>query len=315
MNFSRFLYMWLARLSPRTMLLICLALAGLATYLYSAEIQRREKTAADAIAQLEKESSRTARVLTAARDIKEGAFLHLDDLRLETVPFEAVPRGAVQDVNSVLGMRAKFDINAGEAIFNAHLGMTKQAQGFEAKIPAGHRAVTFAVDTTSGVAGFVAPDSHVDIIAQVGSGAEVKSCPILADVRVIAAGTTYKRIAGQEGAQPVSSVTVAVSPANAGKLINAIAAGRLYLTLRNDEDHAPLAVRDVGSLFNKAISIDQLPSTLPTAPAFTLAPPAPPALNQLEESPLQAKLPVPANPHTVELWSGSKRDELAVSAQ
>ncbi len=313
MNFTSSVFLLLARLSPRTMLLICLALAGLATYLYSAELEKRDHLAANAITKLKEDRSRTAQVLTAAKDLKEGAMIHMDDVRLETIPADSVPRGSVQDINSVIGLRVKYDISAGNAIFNGAVGTQRQPDGFEAKIPAGYRAVTFAVDNTSGVAGFVAPDSHVDVIAQVGNGADVKSCPILADVRIIAAGTTYKRVPGQDGAQPVSSVTVAVNPTDARKLIDAIAAGRLYLTLRNDGDHTPLAVHDVGSLFpKKSAPVDDSPSLIPP-PTITVLPPAPPQFNKFEEPRMQANLPPAPNPHTVELWSGSKRDEYSVS--
>ena len=43
-----------------------------------------------------------------------------------------------------------------------------------------------AVDNTTGVAGFVSPGSHVDVMVQLGSGAEVKARAILSDVRVVA---------------------------------------------------------------------------------------------------------------------------------
>lgn len=312
MKFPGSIFLLLARLSPRTVLLICLALAGLVTYLYSAEIQRREEASALTISKLKKDNSRTAEVLVANRFIKEGTILGTSDVHLESVPFDRVPRGAVQDMNSVLGSRVKYDINSGDTILGSSTGLVaEQPTGFVAKIPAGQRAITFAVDNNSSVAGFVGPDSHVDIIAQVGAGAEVKSCPILADVRVIAAGTSYKRVPGQEEAQPVSSVTVAVNPGDAGKLINAISAGRLYLTLRNDGDRTPLAVRDVGSLFNKPLP----PPNFDAPPGITVLPPLPSKVERLEEAPVQAKLPPAPAPHTVELWAGSKKDEFAVSAQ
>lgn len=307
------LYLLLARISPRTMLLVCLALAGLAVFCYSSEIERRDKIAKAELGKVKDENARTAKVLTATRDLREGDMLHMDDVRLETIRESAVPAGAVQDLNSAIGMRVKFDISAGTAIPNAALGTLKQPDGFEAKIPSGYRAVTFAVDNSSGVAGFVAPESHVDVIAQVGSGADVKSCPLLADVRIIAAGTTYKRVPGQEGAQPVSSVTVAVNPTDARKLIDAIAAGKLYLTLRNDGDHAPLAVHDVNSLFPKKEVVPFEDNTIIPPPKITVLPPAMPKFDKLEEPTMASKLPVPPVLHTVELWSGSKKDEFAVS--
>ncbi len=59
------------------------------------------------------------------------------------------------------------------------------------------RALTFGVDNNSGVAGFVNPDSRVDIIAMVGTGADTKAAPILSDVEVIAVGQLYQKSPGQ----------------------------------------------------------------------------------------------------------------------
>ncbi len=111
------------------------------------------------------------------------------------------------------------------------------------------RAVTFGVDNNSGVAGFVTPDSHVDVIAMVGAGADTKASAILSDVEIIAVGQLYQKSPGQSAAMPSSSVTVCVSPEDANKLIKAISASKLYLTLRNDKDHTPVATVDVTSMF------------------------------------------------------------------
>ncbi|CAN5950464.1 unnamed protein product [Sphagnum jensenii] len=46
--------------------------------------------------------------------------------------------------------------------------------GFQSKLKEGMRAVTFAVDNNSGVAGFVDPDSRVDIVAMLGSGVDTR---------------------------------------------------------------------------------------------------------------------------------------------
>ena len=111
------------------------------------------------------------------------------------------------------------------------------------------RAVTFGVDNNSGVAGFVTPDSRVDVISMVGSGADTKASPILSDVEVIAVGSLYQKTPGRSAAMSSSSVTVTVSPEDATKLIKAISASKLYLTLRNDKDRTPVATVDVTSMF------------------------------------------------------------------
>jgi len=181
--------------------------------------------------------------------------------------------------------------------------------GFESRLKEGMRALTFAVDNNSGVAGFVTPESHVDIIAMVGSGAETKASPILSDVEVIAVGSMYQKNPGATTAVPASSVTVAVSPEDASKLIKGIVAGKLYLTLRNDKDHTPVATVDVTSLFAKPpapktdLAALPPPSALPPPPL----PGAPDAGGGMPGGAMPSAPPPPPPLHEIEIWSGSKK--------
>ena len=56
------------------------------------------------------------------------------------------------------------------------------------------RAITFGIDNNTGVAGFVNPESHVDIMSIVGAGADIKAQPILSDVEVIAVGQSFRKL-------------------------------------------------------------------------------------------------------------------------
>ncbi len=84
------------------------------------------------------------------------------------------------------------------------------------------RAITFGIDNNTGVAGFVNPDSHVDIMSIVGGWCRVqKAQPILSDVEAIAVGQSFTKAPGG-AATPASSVTVALTPEDSQKLIKAI---------------------------------------------------------------------------------------------
>ena len=103
-------------------------------------------------------------------------------------------------------------------------------------------------------------------------------------------------------------MTVSVSPADATKLIKGIKAGSLYLTLRNDKDHTPVAVVDVTSMFEKPQMPKSEIATLPP-PAALPPPPLPGALG----GPGAAPAPPPPPPlHEIEVWSGSKKEVLSV---
>src|SRR5581483_2102635 len=124
----------------------------------------------------------------------------------------------------VEGNIAAFAIPAGTVLSNHALKPRGLSLNFEGKIREGMRALTFAVDNNSGVAGFIAPGSHVDVLGITGSGAETKADAVMSDVEVIAVGTTYTKAPGQSTANPAGSVTVTVMPEDAKKLVKAVVA-------------------------------------------------------------------------------------------
>jgi len=147
----------------------------------------------------------------------------------------------------------------------------------------------------------------------VGSGPDTKASPILSDVEVIAVGQMYQKTPGAATAVPASSVTVAVSPEDAGKLIKGIVAGKLYLTLRNDKDHTPVATVDVTSLFAKPPQPKSELAALPP-PSALPPPPLPGAPDAGGGMPgaMPSAPPPPPPLHEIEIWSGSKKDVLSV---
>jgi pilus assembly protein CpaB len=157
------------------------------------------------------------------------------------------------------------------------------------------------------VAGFVAPGSHCDIVGIAGNGRETKASPILSDVEVVAVGSVYQKSSGASGAVPASSVTVSLNPEDANKLIKAVTAGKLYLTLRSEKDHSPVAVTDVTNLFEKPPVPRSEVAALPP-PSALPPPPLPGAPSRLSDP-----TPPPPPPlHEIELWSGSKKETLSV---
>jgi len=185
---------------------------------------------------------------------------------------------------------------------------------FESHVKQGMRAVTFAVDANSGVAGFIAPDSHVDILGMAGNGADTRVAPILSDVQVVAVGQMFERQAKNQ-ANPAGSVTVAVSPEDTQKLIKALSASKLYLSLRNGSDHAPVATVDVTALYPRPIKASSATSggesaisnlAPPPLPDFTGGPIASASFNSNNGQ------PVPPPLHEIEMWTGSKKDVVSV---
>jgi pilus assembly protein CpaB len=282
------------------MFAVILALAGLVTFLVVAEIDKNKNAYNSAVSQLNNKPKGMVLVLT--KDVPEGGTITAECLETKQVELNRISDDMLTDPSQAVGRIAKFSLPTASYLSAHDLTIDHRPLGFQAKLREGERAITFAVDSTTGVAGFVTPDSNVDIIAQVGSGSEVKSAPILSDVRVVAVGTIYQKNPGDTNAQPVSSVTVAVRPDDADKLINAMSAGRIYLTLRSDKDHTPVTVWNINSLFNKPHP--------PAAVGVIPPPPLPPPLAVLPENNAASFAPVAKPPsfHEVEQWSGGNKN-------
>lgn len=310
MNPFRALLLSLSRMPPAVILLVIIGLAVLVTMMVTGKMGESEKMAKQQEEALKAKYEQKGKCVYAIKDIPEGATIPADALEEREELTSKIPPDALGNTSLAIGRIAKYGIPAGQLVSQHDLAPIGVSVGFESKIKEGMRAVTFAVDTNSGVAGFVAPGSHVDILATVGGGAQTKAQPILSDVEVIAVGGMYQKSSGASGAIPATSVTVGVSPEEAAKLIKGIKAGSLYLTLRSDKDHTPVAVVDVTALFEKPAAPRAEVAALPP-PSALPPPPLPGGLGGVGGKAEPAPPPPPPL-HEIELWSGSKKEVLSV---
>ena len=110
-------------------------------------------------------------------------------------------------------------------------------------IPEGYRAMAVAVNDVAGVAGFVLPNSTVDVIVTTTppSGGERISKIVLENLRVLAVGQKMEEKEGK--AVQVPTVTVSITPEEAERLALASNVGTLQLLLRGAKDNAPASTR------------------------------------------------------------------------
>jgi pilus assembly protein CpaB len=295
------------------MLLIIIGLAVVVTMMVTGKVSEQEKTFQSKQAELEQKMNAKGKVVYTVKDIPEGQTIPTEALEEREIEQAKIPQDAITSASLAAGRVAKYGISTGQIVSQHDLAPQGISLGFESRLKEGMRALTFAVDNNSGVAGFVTPESHVDIIAMVGSGAETKASPILSDVEVIAVGSMYQKNPGATTAVPASSVTVAVSPEDASKLIKGIVAGKLYLTLRNDKDHTPVATVDVTSLFAKPPAPKTDLAALPPPSALPPPPlPGAPDGGGMPGGAMPSAPPPPPPLHEIEIWSGSKKDVLSV---
>ena len=184
----------------------------------------------------------TTRVVAAAKDITLGTLLTPADLTTIEIA-GATPKGALLTADKVVGRGVVADLYQGEPINEARLAPVGSGGGLAATIPDGMRACAVKVDDVVGVAGFVTPGMHVDVLISGNppgqqntldtTGQKVKT--LLQNIAVLSAGTDIQKDA--EGkAKPVQVVNLLVTPEQAEILSLASSQTHIQLVLRNPLD-------------------------------------------------------------------------------
>ena len=98
------------------------------------------------------------------------------------------------------------------------------------------RAVSVKVDPVVGVAGFITPGTHVDVLATLKDARTPQSRAVLQDIPVLAID---QRLQEAKDGEPelVNVVTLEVTPEDSEKLVYAAHNGQLQLALRGPADH------------------------------------------------------------------------------
>jgi Flp pilus assembly protein CpaB len=128
--------------------------------------------------------------------INQGTTLSRNDVTLVKWPAEYLPKGNVfTDPYKVVGRIAKQTLYPGEPIFAQKVSGSNTKGGLPALIPAGMRAITISVSEVKGVAGFVKPGDHVDVLStfdmpKEGGDPVKQTKTVLQDVMVLASAQT-----------------------------------------------------------------------------------------------------------------------------
>lgn len=172
------------------------------------------------------------KVLVAKRYIPATLRLEGGNLAWQHIPTAFVPKGAITDASTALGMQTLVPFNAGEPILYNKLALHGQA--LSASVPEGKRAVSLPINATSGVSGLLRPGDHVDAWLRHGQGAAAQAGALLQDVSVLAVGSQIEAGEGRE--RSANTVTLALAPEEAGLALVAAAQGELYFALRATGD-------------------------------------------------------------------------------
>jgi len=188
-------------------------------------------------------------VLVAKQDIPRGTDANnlLSSGMVETskVPLRYVPSGAVSSLRALTDMVLAVPVTKGEVLTTARFQYPSEA-GLAFAVPAGFVAVTVPVDDARGVAGLVKAGDRVAVLVTVGAkgGQGDQTRIVLRGARALAVGRSTGSEApsqasasggtlggGSKEAETAKTITLAVSPADAEKLVFATEVGRIWLAL------------------------------------------------------------------------------------
>ncbi|MEO5598123.1 MAG: Flp pilus assembly protein CpaB [Novosphingobium sp.] len=203
------------------------------------------------------------KVLVAQRVLPVGTIITAD-----SIAFQAWPKDMVQDayfldgeadMTKLLGTVVRFPISAGQPVTQGQLVKPGDRGFLAAALGPGMRAITVPVSAKTGVAGFIFPGDHVDLMLTQtvrgagGGGGEEQSLKaaetILRNLRVLATDqkTSSEVVDGKTVVVQSQNVTLEVTPRIAEKVSVAQTIGTLALSLRSIADNQSELERLVAS--------------------------------------------------------------------
>ena len=189
-----------------------------------------------------------AEVVVATMDLPLATTLRPEHLTVSPWPSGARPEGTFSDPKELVGRVLTSKMFKSEVVLDGKLAAREAGSGLAALIPENMRAAAVRVDDVVGVAGFIHPEDHVDVIVTMRpeQGGETASKVILQNVRVLAVGKEIEvEDQARNKAMPVTVATLLVTAEQSEMLALAAAQGKLLLTLRRWADQNQIATKGI----------------------------------------------------------------------
>ena len=201
------------------------------------------------------------KVLVAKKALPVGTIIDAESLGWQPWPKELMQSAYYtegqpdSDPQKMLGTVVRYTITAGQPLTRGAVVGPNDRGFLAAALGPGMRAITVPVNASTGVAGFVFPGDHVDMVLTQtvqggGDGPALKvSETVVRNLRVLA---TDQRVSdkGEDGKTEVktfSNVTLEVTPRIAEKIAVAQSIGQLSLSLRSIADNTAELERAVAA--------------------------------------------------------------------
>jgi pilus assembly protein CpaB len=219
--------------------------------------QARVEPVIVAAAPLPAEPAIAFRTIVVAREpLRFGA--ELSEAQLAEIPWaeDSLPEGATETISALMSAGGRVvlsPIAANEPVLLAKLSGPGGRATLSNLLSPGMRAVTIRVDEIAGVAGFVTPGDRVDVVltrdagevlevqgsASGAAGSTIATEVVVQNAKVLSVGQDLDE--RSTAPQVAASVTLEVSPGDAGKVALARNVGTLSLALRSAGEGGALA--------------------------------------------------------------------------
>jgi pilus assembly protein CpaB len=201
------------------------------------------------------------KVLVAKKALPVGTIIDADSFTFQPWPKELMQSAYYVEgspdagTGALFGTVVRYPITAGQPVTRGSL-VGPQDRGFlAAALGAGMRAITVPVNASTGVAGFVFPGDHVDLMLTQtveggGDGPALKVTEtIVRNIRVLATDqrTNDKDKDGKIEVKTFTNVTLEVTPRIGEKIAVAQSLGTLSLSLRSIADNGAELEREVAA--------------------------------------------------------------------
>jgi pilus assembly protein CpaB len=243
-------------------------------------------------------------IVAAARDLAPGVPLTAQDLTTIAWPDNVALPGSMRKMEDVIGRPLMVSASAKQPLLQRDLAAPGSGYGLSGKIPEGMRATAIRSNEIVGVAGFLFPGSHVDVIATYASSSGAITNTVLQDVEVISTGTSIEPDP-QGKPQTVNVVTLLLTPEDSQKILLASSQGTIQFVLRSGVDRkiADILPTRMDQLSGRPV---QVSTPAPPTPA-----PKPVARANAKVEPPRVPAPVVEDPkpapYTIEVIQGSER--------
>lgn len=216
----------------------------------------------------------TKQVFVANDRLRYGDKITRDNIRAVKWPDDAIPEGSFTSIDQLFPKDAKpfrtalRTMEKDEAILAVKATAPGQDAGVASRLSTGMRAFALRVDVTSGVSGFLAPSDHVDVYwtgraasQQEGRAQDVTKL-ILSNIQVIAIDQTADL--DRNSPTVARTITVEVTPRQVGALAQAVATGKMTLSLVGFGDKTVAGNIEIDQ--NELLGIQQRQAVVQEAP-------------------------------------------------